>query len=490
MSARPATPTYAALLALLLTVLGAVGAPPGDADVRRATAGALSLSDARVAPGATVTLSGSLPPKRSRTVKLQRKSSGSWVTVTTKRSSSTGRFSFAQTAPASGQRVFRVLAPATTLSGKRYAAVATPSRTLTVVRIVRVDAGQYHACGVGSDGSAWCWGDNTYGELGDGTGASFDEGNRQLAKPVRVSGGRGWAAISTVGGSTCGLKSDHSAWCWGDHALEVSGVAKAAAPVKVDGSWRQVATGYLYACGVHTDGTGWCWGQDQGELGSEAAVPQGTKYQVPGDWTMIVPGSGGTGSDATCGVKTDHTAWCWGDGAAGKLGDDDTTDSRVPVQVAGDHQWSTVTVGATHACGIDTAGAGWCWGDDTPGELGDGTAITERHTPVQVSVAARWTSLDAGLQHTCGVTTSGAGWCWGWNDDGQLGDGTHETGYYPDPKAQLLAGSWTGLAAGSKFSVGATGGTARAWGDGTYAQTGTGAPAPDQLTPRKVAINP
>ena len=475
MTRRP--PSFVALAATV--VIGAGLALPAPATARAATAGSLSLSDAVVAPGATVALTGNLPPQRSRTVKLQRRTSDSWVTLVTSKSTSTGRFSFSPTAPTSGQRVYRVLAPATTLGGKRYAAVATPSRTLTVVRIVGVDAGWRHACAVGSNGSAWCWGDNTYGELGDGKGASYDDSHPQVSRPTRVVG-TGWRTISTVGASSCGLKADHTAWCWGDHASWVSGVPKAPSPVRTTGLWNQVATSWAYACGVHTDATGWCWGRDDGQLGTSSPVPQGTKHQLPGAWLTVVPGSGENDGQSTCGIRTDHTAWCWGNGPAS---------TATPTQVSGGHRWSSVSVSSSHTCGIDTDGVGWCWGGNTDGRLGDGT-FTDSSVPVKVVVADHWTSLDAGLQHTCGVTTTGAGWCWGWNSNGQVGDGTATTDYYPTPKYHRLDGTWTALAAGHQFTAGSSGGFAWAWGASDLGQTGVGRQSADRLTPRKLAINP
>ena len=157
------------------------------------------------------------------------------------------------------------------------------------------------------------------------------------------------------------------------------------------------------------------------------------------------------------------------------------------MQVAGDHSWASVSVGYSHACGIDTAGAGWCWGDNTPGQLGDGTAINTRNTPVRVTVAGAWRSLEAGFQHTCGVTTAGVGWCWGWNDDGP--DLDLDELLAPAPKAHRLSGTWADLTAGWAFTVGANSGVAWGWGQGDYGQTGFGVGA-DRLTPRKVAINP
>src|SRR5690349_12398330 len=165
-----------ALAVVVLALAAFLAGLPAEAAAPK-VAGSLRLSDATVAPAAPVTVSGNLPPRRARTVKLQHRVGGSWGVLATKKSTSTGAFSFKVTAPAAaGNRAYRVLAPAATLGGKRQPAVVTPVRTLTVVTMTAVTAGWRHACAVGSDHRAWCWGDNTYGELGDGTGATFDEG--------------------------------------------------------------------------------------------------------------------------------------------------------------------------------------------------------------------------------------------------------------------------------------------------------------------------
>ena len=95
--------------------------------------------------------------------------------------------------------------------------------------------------------------------------------------------------------------------------------------------------------------------------------------------------------------------------------------------------------------------------------------------PVRVAGAASWRSLDAGFQHTCGVTSDDQGWCWGWNDQGQLGNGTHETTYFPVPGPSRLPGSWTDLAAALHGSSGTrAAGSAWAWGEGAYGALGGG----------------
>jgi len=473
------TPWGITVVMLLTMSAGALAlAPPGNAETGRGAqvAGSLRLSDATVAPGAKVTLAGKLPPQRARTVRLQTRLDGSWTTLASKTSSRRGGFSFTVTSPAAaGDRDYPVAAPAARLGGRRYPAVVSPTRSLVVVTMVETTGGWKHSCALGSDQRAWCWGSNTYGELGDGTGGTSD--GTLTSGPVPVIG-KGWTDISASVGSTCGLKSDHTGWCWGDGATHLfGGDGWVPSPRQLSGEWSQLSAGGFYVCGVHTDGSGWCQGQnDDGQLGTTEPVNQTTPVQVDGTWLEIVAGGDGD-TNTTCGIKADHSAWCWGSGGAGQLGNGETTvSSATPVRVAGDLEWDSLSVGGRHVCGTTTDGAGWCWGENTDGRLGDGTNLNERHAPVQVGISDSWASLDAGEMHTCGVTSDGTGWCFGWNQYGQLGNGSSgddATQYYPVPDPTQLPGHWSDLDAGFHQTTGArSSGRAWAWGAAADGQTG------------------
>lgn len=117
---------------------------------------------------------------------------------------------------------------------------------------------------------------------------------------------------------------------------------------------------------------------------------------------------------------------CWGDNYFGKLGDGTTTNSSVPVDVVGlTGSVTALTGGSYHTCVVlDTGGGAKCWGYNGEGQLGDGTT-TDRHTPVDVSgLTSGVTALAAGRFSTCALTTGVGPKCWGWNGSGQLGDGT------------------------------------------------------------------
>jgi hypothetical protein len=280
---------------------------------------------------------------------------------------------------------------------------STPTPTQVPGSWSSLTAGGAHSCGVKTDGTAWCWGDNVFGQLGDGT-------TTDRWTPAQVPGS--WSSLTAGGAHSCGVKTDGTAWCWGNNGVGQLGDgldnSQSSTPIQVPGSWSSLTAGGHHSCGVKTDGTAWCWGANwAGQLGDGTTTDRWTPTQVPGSWSSLTAGGA-----HSCGAKTDGTAWCWGHNGFGELGDGTTTDRWTPTQVPG--SWSSVTAGGAHSCGVKTDGTAWCWGHNGFGELGDGTT-TDRTTPYQVP--GPWTRLTAGSWHTCGVNTDSTAWCWG-NDRG------------------------------------------------------------------------
>jgi alpha-tubulin suppressor-like RCC1 family protein len=289
---------------------------------------------------------------------------------------------------------------------------------------VTVSPGGDDTCAVKTDHTLWCWGLNYAGQLGDGT-------TTNSPVPVQVSGhSTDWATVSPGQGYTCAVKTGGTVWCWGVNGSGQLGdgtTTDSQAPVQVSGhtaDWASVTAGGAHTCAEKTDRTVWCWGVNgNGELGNGATTNSPVPVQVSGhtaDWASVT-----AGQDYTCAEKTGGTVWCWGVNGLGQLGDGTTTDSPVPVQVGGHTaDWASVTAGWAHTCAIKTDHTLWCWGDNGFGQLGDGTTTA---SPVQVQVSghtADWATVSDGLSHTCAEKTDGTVWCWGWNIDGQLGDGT------------------------------------------------------------------
>ena len=137
--------------------------------------------------------------------------------------------------------------------------------------------------------------------------------------------------------------------------------------------------------------------------------------------------------------------------------------------------FESLTLGRTHACGIDAAGAAFCWGGNVHGILGDGT-LEERLTPTAVAGDHEFTLLSAGVEHTCGIDADGAAWCWGANHVGQLGDGSGTDGEdRTTPTAVVGDLTFTTLAAGEEFTCGiTTDDIAVCWGANTVGLLGAG----------------
>lgn len=291
-----------------------------------------------------------------------------------------------------------------------------------------VSPGGSHTCATRVDGSAWCWGLNTQGELGDGT-------SQQRLSPVQVGNADDWTALQAGSSHTCGLRGDGVAWCWGANDFGklgngTHGRKHAEKPVRVQTKLRftSLEVGDEHTCAISVSGAAWCWGSNfNGQLGigsqgrdKSRDVP--TQVGEDSDWTALRGGY-----ETTCGIRGGGTAWCWGDNSSGQLGDGTTITRTVPTHVGASARWSDVQPGGSHACGVHLDGTAWCWGSNGHGQLGDGSKAAHR-SPTRVGSARNWVSASAGgstyVNHSCGVRSTGAAWCWGENAHGQVGDGS------------------------------------------------------------------
>jgi alpha-tubulin suppressor-like RCC1 family protein len=282
-----------------------------------------------------------------------------------------------------------------------------------------VDLGYEHTCGQRSDGSVACWGaPGRYGALGSGTTAL-------VVDPVRVGTASDWLGVAAGGDHTCALRQPGTLWCWGSDQYGQLGDGGGAAPQQTpmqtgtETDWRVVRTSAWHACGLRGN-TLWCWGYGgSGRLGDGTTNSHDSPNQVAGtDWSLL-----GAGGAFGCGIRLNGTLWCWGLNLNGQLGDNSTTDRFSPVQIGVASDWSEVATGASHTCGR-RGGNLWCWGDNSHGDLGDGSNAPSQ-VPVRVGTANDWTRVASGPSgHSCGLRGAGSLWCWGWNNSGQLGDGT------------------------------------------------------------------
>jgi len=279
-----------------------------------------------------------------------------------------------------------------------------------------------HTCGLTPGGVGYCWGNATFGRLGDGV-----NGIGGVVAPRAVAGTLRFTGMSAGYDSSCGLLMGGALWCWGDGTYGQLGNGAfstySLAPVRVGGGLAFVAAtaGAQHACGIAAGGGAYCWGYNGlGALGNGTSRDTALPAPVSGGVTFMAISAG---RNHTCGVSADSAAYCWGYNDFGRLGDGSTTASTVPVAVAGGLHFATVGAGGYHTCGLTGGGQAYCWGSNESGQLGDGTT-TNRPLPVAVGGALSFVAVATGWRHTCGVTTDGAVYCWGLNDHGQLGDGT------------------------------------------------------------------
>ena len=366
------------------------------------------------------------------------------------------------------------------LIGSAAATIVLPLAAYAESSASNVAAGFSHTCAVKQDHTLWCWGSNDSGQLGDGTTT-----DRPL--PVQVSAlGAAVAEVSAGDLFTCARKTDHTLWCWGNNASGQLGngtTADSLMPVQVTAlgnTVAEVSAGDLFACARATDGTASCWGS--GLLGDGTANPSLSPIAVTALGSGVAEIS--TGDGAACARKTDGTLWCWGNNTFGVVGDGTTTDRFTPTRVATLGNGVTgVSVGDVFACAVQGGGV-WCWGTNDHGQLGDGTT-TSHDLPAKVSgLPQPAASVSANGRHTCAGLGDGTLWCWGWNQQGELGDGT--TAERRGPVAIGVLGTAVAQVSSGvnqDTCVGGTDGSVWCWGSDGFGQLGDG-----QTTSRATAF--
>jgi alpha-tubulin suppressor-like RCC1 family protein len=367
-------------------------------------------------------------------------------------------------------------APVEELNMTGTATVLDDDQPAPAVITPTVAAGNNHTCRLDSGGGIKCWGDNSLGQLGNGTTTS------SLA-PVSVTGlGSGVAAIAAGDAQTCALTTSGGVKCWGNNLNGQLGngtTTQSNVPVDVTGlanGVTAIAAGDNHTCAALGTGGVKCWGWgSSGQLGHNAITSSSTPVDVQG----LPAGTTATaltgGYRHTCAVLSDGSARCWGRNNEGQLGNSSNTTGRVAVTPTGlTNGITAIVAGGAHTCAVQT-GTVRCFGFNNAGQLGNNTT-TQSNSPVTATGLTNITAVAAGGSHSCALSATGAVSCWGLNQEGALGIGDPTTNNALTPRSVAgLTTPQTSLTASGQHTCSMQADqSVRCWGLNTSGQLGNG----------------
>jgi alpha-tubulin suppressor-like RCC1 family protein len=390
----------------------------------------------------------------------------------------------------------RGLAPgAVTITATAEGQSGTAAVTVTL-RFASVSAGTDFSCGVTPTRTAYCWGRNAGGSLGNGAG-----GNRTEPTAVTMPPGVQFDSVSAGQDHACGLATSGAIYCWGSNGsgqLGTGDLTSRSAPTLVIAplgapsvTYTNVSAGAQFTCARTTTELVYCWGLNfDGQLGNAENAglntPNPQPLEVQGGPFAVVSAFLGH----ACALTDVGFVVCWGSNSTGQLGRGGPTSPGdfLPVQISGSRRFSVIAGGDGHTCAVaQQDGMGWCWGSNANGQLGTtlGGGASLSTFPVAVNGTRSFESISAGQALSCAVATNGTGFCWGSNASGQLGIGSDLSQPSP-PQPRTVSGGleFRAIDAGTAHACGVTvDNRAYCWGrpnDGLNLDAnalGTGAPA-------------
>jgi len=349
-----------------------------------------------------------------------------------------------------------------------------------VAQGVMIDGGRDHSIMLQDDGTAWIWGGNNYGQLGNGT-------LKGSCVPASLDDMNVGNSVAAGGMHTLVLKNDGTVWAWGrndDGQLGNGTFTTSLEPVKVlrgessssDSYLKNVeavAAGLYHSVARTGNKTVYSWGDNScGQLGNgsndNSNIPvfslSGVKQVAAGSYHTIAFLDNGN-------VRT------WGSNEHGQLGATDVSESSNPLAVQGLENVIMVTAGERHSVALTANKTVYTWGDNTYGQLGTGD-LPQSNQPVQVEGLENIVCIAAGSWHTVALDEDGKVYTWGYNLQGQLGDGSNDDRSLPVPaqtagSADLQEVQTVGAGGFHSFAI-KNDGTVWAWGKNLSGQLGDG----------------
>lgn len=338
-----------------------------------------------------------------------------------------------------------------------------------VERVVGIALGVNVSCAAMATGTAKCWGQNSSGQLGDGTMVD-------RATPTTVSGITGVTGVTVGSSHACVVLTDQSVRCWGANfvgQLGNSTMTDSLSAVAVSGLPKvtQITAVNNHSCALGLDGTVRCWGANWAGQCGDGSTGAGISTPVVASGISDAVGVS-AGGEHTCALSKTGGVRCWGYNANGEVGDGTTGTNRLlPVTVTGLSNVAQVKAGNLKTCARLGDGTLRCWGNNSYGQLGDGT-MADRSQPVVVSGISNAIEISSGYP-TCAVLSDGTVRCWGANSNGQLGDGSTVNSATPVMATGISTA--TIVRAGYKHACALLAdATVRCWGDNSFGQLGNG----------------
>ena len=296
--------------------------------------------------------------------------------------------------------------------------------------VSQISAGYGYTCAVLSKGTAKCWGANTKGQLGNNS-------RTNALSPVDVLNLSGIRAITTGYEHTCALLSTGAVRCWGrdiegnvgnNSTVGQSGdinerhYLTPQAVYGLSSGVTQISAGQYHTCALLNTGGVKCWGYNvRGPLGNG----NNTSYDYPVDVSGLSSGviQISAGEEHTCAVLSNGGVRCWGLNTNGRLGNNSTSETNVPVNVSNISNAILVAAGGKHTCAVLSTGAVQCWGFGGNGNLGNNSVKSDNTIPVTVLdwSGVKAIGIETGMNHSCALLSTGAVKCWGYGQQGQLG---------------------------------------------------------------------
>jgi len=259
-----------------------------------------------------------------------------------------------------------------------------------------------------TDGSLWVWGANGVGKLGIGSSSSA----LYYSSPIQVGALTNWKQVSSSKNfdSVLAIKTDGTLWSWGNNTFGQLGNGNTtyySSPIQIGAltNWKQVTNGQAFSVAMKTDGTLWAWGENfWGNLGNGTRTNYSSPIQVGTltNWKQVAGGLSFTGA-----VKTDGTLWMWGSNGYGELGVGNITSYSSPVQVGSLTNWKLVSCGYFYTTAIKTDGTLWAWGYNNYGQLGQNyrSDTVYYSSPIQVGALTNWKQVSAGTYNALAISS-------------------------------------------------------------------------------------